>query len=225
MVATAFVFDSLALTYDDWFDDAGKLIFAIEVQAISPILALLSKPWLEVGVGSGRFAQSLGIDIGLDPSIELLKMARKRDVGVFLGRGEETPLKDSVFGAVFLIATLCFVDSPLRVLAEVNRLLKEDGKIVLGLVERESPWGQLYQTKKGEGHNFYQYAAFYSFGQARALLEQAGFTIEEVLSTLFQRPGEVEALETPKSGFSPDAGFVVITGRKSSRRVEVQLLP
>jgi len=55
-------FDSLASAYDAWFDGEGKLIFAIEVKAFQEILPLLPKPWLEVGVGSGRFAQALGIE-------------------------------------------------------------------------------------------------------------------------------------------------------------------
>jgi len=38
---------------------------------------------LEVGVGSGRFAQALGVSYGLDPSMELLKLARQRREGGF----------------------------------------------------------------------------------------------------------------------------------------------
>ena len=58
------VFDSLASDYDAWFDEEGRLIFASEVEALRQALPLLPKPWIEVGVGSGRFAQALGIDIG-----------------------------------------------------------------------------------------------------------------------------------------------------------------
>jgi len=66
------LFDSLASAYDAWFETEGELIFAIEVQALGEVLPSLPKPWIEVGVGSGRFAQSLGIEMGLDPSIKLL---------------------------------------------------------------------------------------------------------------------------------------------------------
>jgi SAM-dependent methyltransferase len=150
-------FDSKALEYDSWFEDEGKPIFATEVQAFQQILPLLSKPWLEIGVGSGRFAQTLGISIGLDPSIELLKIAKSRGINVFLGRGELAPFRDGTFGTVFLILTLCFVDSPLAVFKEVDRNLKDSGKIALGLVLRESPWGKFYQHKKKLGHHFYKH--------------------------------------------------------------------
>jgi len=49
------LFDELAPDYDAWFEEAGKLIFAIEMQAFQGLLSSLPEPWLEVGVGSGRF--------------------------------------------------------------------------------------------------------------------------------------------------------------------------
>lgn len=208
-------FDSLALDYDNWFEREGMPIFAIETGAFREILLLLPKPWLEVGVGSGRFAQALGIEIGLDPSVKLLDIARNRNLNVLLGRGENTPFADGAFGAVFLIVTLCFVDSPLEVLREANRLLKQGGKIVLGLVLRESPWGQFYQLKKEKGHRFYKHATFHSYAEVVELLEQAGFSIEKIISTLFQKPGEVEHMESPQEGFSSDAGFTILLTRKS----------
>ena len=66
-------FDELASEYDAWFEEEGKLIFAIEVRAFQEILPYLPKPWLEIGVGSGRFAQALGIETGIDPSFRLSK--------------------------------------------------------------------------------------------------------------------------------------------------------
>ena len=67
------VFDSLASDYDAWFEEEGRLIFTSEVEALRQALPLLPKPWIEVGAGSGRFAQALGIDIGLDPSSKLFQ--------------------------------------------------------------------------------------------------------------------------------------------------------
>ena len=124
-------FDGLALEYDAWFDKEGSLVFFIEVQAFKELLPSLPKPWLEIGVGSGRFAQALGIGTGIDPSIKLIEMARRRGINVFLGRGEETLFDEESFGTVFLIVTLCFLDSPLNVLKEANRILMPDGKILL----------------------------------------------------------------------------------------------
>jgi ubiquinone/menaquinone biosynthesis C-methylase UbiE len=209
-------FDSLASDYDAWFDQEGTLIFASEVEALRQVLPLLPKPWIEVGVGSGRFAQACGIDIGLDPSSKLLRMAGNRGMSVFLGRGEEMPFQGRVFGTAFLVVTLCFLDSPSKTLGELARVLKDGGKVVLGMVLKESPWGQLYQTKKKTGHRFYRYAKFYTYAEVDILLRQTGFSIEKVISTLFQNPAEVNHIEQPLQGFSAGAGFIVILAGKGS---------
>jgi len=213
-------FDELALEYDAWFDKDGSLIFFIEVQAFKALLPDLPKPWLEIGVGSGRFAQALGIGTGVDPSIKLVEMARLRGVTAFLGRGQQDLFDEESFGAIFLIVTLCFLDSPLEVLKEAKRILASGGKIVLGLVLKESPWGKFYQQKKKQGHRFYKYATFYRYDEVAKLLEQAGFSIEQVISTLFQRPVKVKRMELPQKGYSSSAGFTIMVAGKRVTELE-----
>jgi len=203
-------FNSLAPEYDDWFDKDGKLIFFTEVQAFKTLLPDLPGPWLEIGVGSGRFAQALGIETGIDPSITFVEMAKRRGINASQGRGEQKLFEDGRFGTVFLIVTLCFLDSPLDVLNEANRILAPGGKLVLGLVLKESPWGKFYQQMKEEGHRFYKYATFYSYEEVTELLLQAGFQIEKTLSTLFQQPDVVKDVEEPVEGYSAEAGFTII---------------
>ena len=207
-------FDTLALEYDGWFEGEGKLVFATEVKAFKGVLPLLPKPWLEVGVGSGRFAKALGIKAGIDPSAKLLAIARRRGIKVFQAKGEERFFDEETFGTIFLIVTLCFVDSPIAVLHEAHRALKKEGKIVLGLVLRDSPWGRFYLAKKEEKHRFYKHATFYSYQQLAEFLEHTCFVVEKVVSTLFQKPDEIDGVEMPREGFSPDAGFTIVVARK-----------
>ena len=208
------IFNKNCEEYDAWYDGDGNLIFFMEAQALRTLLPDLTKPWLEIGVGSGRFAQALGIGTGIDPSRRLVEMARKRGINAFDSRGEQRFFDKESFGAVFLIVTLCFLDSPLAVLKEVNRILIPGGKIVLGLVLKESPWGQFYLKKKAEGHRFYRYATFYSCDEVVKLLAQAGFVTEKIISTLFQKPENVQHVEEPKEGYFPDAGFTIIAAGK-----------
>ncbi len=213
-------FDDVALEYDAWFEGEGKLIFATEVRAFEGLLSSLPKPWLEIGVGSGRFAQALGIENGVDPSFKLVKMARRRGITAFLGRGEQELFDEESFGTVFLIVTLCFVDSPLAVLKQAYRVLVPHGKIALGLVLRGSPWGKFYQQKKKQGHRFYKYATFYTCRDVVRLLVRAGFLVEKVISTLFQEPGKVHRVEEPREGHLPNAGFTVILAGKQGVNTE-----
>jgi SAM-dependent methyltransferase len=208
--SSASPFDDLAEEYDAWFDKDGSLIFLIEVRAFEALLPSLPKPWLEIGVGSGRFAQALGIETGIDPSIELVKMAKRRGINAFLGQGELETFDKESFGTVFLIVTLCFLESPLDVLQEARRILAPGGKLVLGLVLKESPWGKFYQQKKRQGHRFYKYATFYTYEEVARLLEQADFSVEQVIATLFQKPAEVERMEPPQKVYSSGAGFTII---------------
>lgn len=210
-------FDSVAQEYDAWFENQGRLVFATEVRAFQEILPLLPRPWLEVGIGSGRFAQALGIDTGIDPSAKLLSMAKDRGIKVYQFRGEESFFKEDTFGTVFLIVTLCFVESPLAVLSEAHRILRDDGKVVLGLVLRNSPWGKFYLKKKKQGHRFYKYATFYSYNEVSKLLEQAGFTTVQVISTLFQRPNKLREVEVPRIGYFVEAGFHVLVADNAYR--------
>ncbi len=209
----------MASEYDRWFDGDGRVVFLTELSALAEVSAQAPKPWLEIGVGSGRFAQGLGIEAGLDPSANMVELARSRGVNAFVGRGEQRLFDGESFGTVFLITTLCFLSSPRSVLKETSRVLVPDGKIVLGLVLKESPWGQLYERERERGHRFYRYATFYSFGEVTALLEQTGFVIERVVSTLFEKPGKARHVEETREGYHADAGFaVVVAGRECARR-------
>jgi len=209
-------FDDLASEYDAWFDAEGSIVFSTELSAFQVLLPSLPKPWLEIGVGSGRFAQALGIQTGIDPSSKLIEIAQSRGIKSFFGRGEDQIFEPESFGAVFLIVTLCFLETPLAVLKEARRILVPEGKLVLGLVLKESPWGIFYQQKKDEGHRFYKHARFYSCRDVVRLMSNANFMGEAMISTLFQKPGEVRTVEDPKPGYYSDAGFTILAGVKRS---------
>jgi hypothetical protein len=83
-------FAVLAERYDAWFEGAGKLVFPIEVAALEEAARRFPRPWLEVGVGSGRFAKALGIDLGIDPARRLLALAQGRGVNAIYGRGRRS---------------------------------------------------------------------------------------------------------------------------------------
>lgn len=208
-------FNSRAADYDRWFDEKdGNIIFTTEVKAFQEILPLLPKPWLEIGVGSGRFAQALGISTGLDPAGRLLEMARGRGIITLHGKAEDHILPAESFGTVFLIMTLCFLDKPGIALREIHHALKPGGRLVLGTVPGESAWGIVYQQKKQDGNPFYKHANFYTYPELKSLLKDAGFCIDVTISTLFQKPGHLTGVETPLTDFHKDAGFLVIVADK-----------
>src|SRR3990170_1184781 len=81
---------------------------------------------LEIGIGSGLNLPFYGAGVerlyGLDPSEELLKMARKKARAIafpvdFLAHsGEEIPLNDSLVDTVVTTWTLCSIPDPVKAL-------------------------------------------------------------------------------------------------------------
>ena len=108
------VFHERAEEYDTWFDNS--LLFAIEKAAIQSLGISFSPPALEVGVGPGRFAEALQIRLGIDPAMAPLLLAKKRGICTCQAIAEELPFATSSLGAIFLLFTLCFLESPARFL-------------------------------------------------------------------------------------------------------------
>lgn len=142
------VFDLYAERYDLWYDlPFGSSVFALEVECLKRC-GPVEGPSLEVGVGSGRFAKALNVDVGVDTSLELLKIARSRGLKVLMARAEELPFKYQSFKSIFMIVSLCFFEDPLKALRSARRVIREDGKLFLGLVLSESPWAKFYMRKE-----------------------------------------------------------------------------
>jgi len=209
-------FDTHADKYDAWYDtDAGKSIFAMEVDCLKPLLHRHKRPYLEIGVGSGRFARALGIEYGIDPSPVLLSMAESRGILSLKAAGEKLPFANGVFGGALIALTLCFVDDPATVLQEAWRVLQPGGGLVLGLILKESPWAEFYATRAKEGHPIYSRAHFFSKGEVENLLRSSGFKLLDYRSVLFQPPGQsIYRPECSVSGYRESAGFVTIGSRK-----------
>ncbi len=94
---------------------------------------------LEVGIGSGLnlafYSSEVRRVFGVDPSVELQRMARKRlgsiDVEFLSQSAEEPlPLADGSIDTVVLTWTLCSIADPQRALKEMKRVLKACGKLI-----------------------------------------------------------------------------------------------
>ncbi len=210
----------LAEEYDQWYESPeGRALFAEELDAIRLLMAGLEHPFLEIGLGTGRFAEALGIEYGIDPSPSMLEKARRRGISVKQGRGEKLPYDDEYFGAVFVLFALCFVEDPEQVIGEAYRVLKDDGRLIIGIINRESPWGRSALKKREGGHPFYLHARLYSTPELGEMIERAGMAVEGYASALLHPP--LSGAVGPAAGYGikkepvRDAGFICIRSRKS----------
>ena len=209
-------FDSHASEYDAWYDtDAGKAIFTMEADSLKPLLRSYPRPYLEIGVGSGRFAQALEIEYGVEPASTMAYLAKARGIKVTQANGEELPFPNETFGGLLIAFTLCFLDNPQKALQEACRVLVPEGGLALGLILKRSPWAEFYAEKGKEGHPIYSQARFYSKDEVENLLRLSGFKEFQYRSILFQPPGQnIYHTEKPTEGYFKNAGFSVIGSRK-----------
>jgi len=213
---TESVFDTQAGRYDAWFD-RHPWIYYSELNALRQALPDQGLR-LEVGVGSGRFAGPLKIQVGVDVSLSMLVRARERGVRVGLGRAERLPLRGASFDAVLMVTTICFLDDVPAALAEVRRVLRPGGTLVIGFVDKKSFLGRQYQAKQ-PSHAFYQNATFYSVRQVLDFLNQSGFGSCYVRQTVFERNAPREAADPVRPGYGQGA-FVVIQTQKEEKKDE-----
>lgn len=205
----AIPFHDHAQEYDSWFDSSP--LFAIELAALKAIQAKLLKPGLEVGVGPGRFAQSLGIEFGIDPALSPLQLARHRSIIPINGMGEQLPVRSQSIGTIYLLFSLCFLQDPATAFKEFYRVLKPSAFLVVGLIPAESVWGRHLSHKGQHDHPFYKYAHFRTIAETNRLLAEQGFKVIEAWSTLFQPPSSGLQHEEPLTGAHEEAGFCVLT--------------
>jgi len=202
-------FDKNVSQYEDWFT-RNKFAYESELHAIRVLLPI--GDGLEVGVGSGRFAASLGVKLGVDPSIEMMKIARKKGLEVINGVGEQLPLRSSFSDFVLIVTTICFFDDVHIALQETFRILKSGGSVVIGFIDRESPVGKLYQKYKDES-TFYKVATFYTVNEVVSILTKIGFKNFKFVQTIFNPLPNIKAIEPVKDGFG-EGSFVVVKAIK-----------
>ncbi|MDD2558740.1 MAG: class I SAM-dependent methyltransferase [Desulfuromonadaceae bacterium] len=202
-------FEQHSAAYDEWFEK-NHAVYAAELEVIRQLLPSAEAKGVEVGVGSGRFAAPLGIKIGVEPSEKMAALARKRGIRVVPGTAEDLPFPDNSFDFVLMVTTLCFVDDVAQSFREAFRVLKSEGCVIIGFVDKESPLGRQY-AQRGEKSKFYREASFYSAPDVLKSLEEAGFKTMEIKQTLISEVGPQIIL----SGFGEGA-FVAIKGAKKS---------
>lgn len=198
--------------YEEWFTRHGPA-YASELLAVRALL-----PWegqgLEIGVGTGRFAGPLGVKFGIDPAGEMLRYARARGVNGARAVGEALPFADAVFDYTLLVTTICFIDDARTMLLEIARVLRSGGKLVIGLIDRESALGEKYVAHQAE-NVFYREATFYSAAEIERLLKDAGFTDLVWVQTLSAPLSEIHQIEPIRTGTGQGA-FLAVRAQNSS---------
>ncbi|MEA1928947.1 MAG: class I SAM-dependent methyltransferase [Candidatus Auribacterota bacterium] len=200
--------------YDRWYDK-NRPAYLSELECIKESIPSAGVG-LEIGVGTGRFAAPLGIEWGIDPIREMLLQVREHGVRVIQGDGSILPFNPESFDYVVMVTVLCFLSFPKQIIEEAHRVLKDDGRLIVGFVDRESYLGKIYQAKKSKSR-FYRDAKFYSVREVLQLFPSFNWGDIEIRQTLFESVGETDAVQSSREGWG-EGGFVVVLGRKITKR-------
>jgi ubiquinone/menaquinone biosynthesis C-methylase UbiE len=139
---------------------------------------------LEIGCGGGRLLERLlasgGSAAGLDHSPDMLALSTERNreavehgrLELKLGDASQLPWPEDTFSSVVSANTFFFVAHPDRLLAEILRVLKPDGRAIIATVPGPLPPGSL--------RNWWVYVwgarmHVYDDQTMRSLVQDAGF--------------------------------------------------
>jgi len=133
------IFSQISGTYDFFL----KVATAGRIHSWQRELVSLMNPggnWLDVGTGTGEVLLKLGenyegLRVGVDPSLEMLRIADQKCSSCFFvqGIGEALPFRNGSFSNVSLSLVFRHLEDKMAFLSEANRLLAENGR--LGLID------------------------------------------------------------------------------------------
>jgi len=168
------VFTKAAGSYDDWYKtDMGAFIDEVETrQAFVMIKIEKGMEILDIGCGTGNFSIKLadkGCSVtGIDISQEMLNKARAKtsnladlDIEYQLMDVYKLKFADETFDAVFSMAAFEFIKEPQAAYEEMYRVLKPGGQMLIGTINRDSPWGKSYINHAWQNENsVFRFAEF-----------------------------------------------------------------
>ena len=207
------VFNQYVKEYEEWYDEHYE-VYQSEVLAIRNQMQKLPENirGIEVGLGTGRFAQPLGIKEGVEPSEPMAEMAIKRGIEVMNAVGERLPYADMQFDFV-LFVTLCYLNDLRSSFAEAHRVLKREGAIIVAFLDKDQSIARAYK-ERGARSKFFADAHFYRPEYVQKLLLEYGFKNVEFNQTLFGNLEEIRELQFPETGYGKGSFVVVMASKK-----------
>ena len=182
--------------YDDWYEHPqGRQVFQAEKKAVEQMIRFFGLG-VEIGAGTGIFAESLTSEnrtvLCLDPSVEMLKKARKRGLPCILGVGEPLPIRCRLLDFCYMVTVLEFLNEPVALLNEVQEVAKDGAPLSFLFINSDSNWGELYRNIGAKGDPVFQHAQLFTLDEVQLLLDRAGYKITDIKGTLNSHPMDQE---------------------------------
>ncbi|MGA2514236.1 MAG: class I SAM-dependent methyltransferase [Candidatus Limnocylindrales bacterium] len=219
-------------SYASWRKSSlGATTEALEARLILDLAGDLSRcRVLDAGCGDGALAcaaAALGaIVTGVDPDPSMLAAARSRVEGkgiaaTFIeGSLESLTFQDSSFDVVVAVTVLCFVGDAAGAMREIARVLRPNGRLVIGELGRHSIWAGLRRLRGRLGSSTWRRARFRTGSELWALMAEAEIEVQVVRGAVFYPPiGPIARLMAPVDPWlgrhtTVGAAFIAAVGTK-----------
>ncbi len=153
------LFNRISHRYDRWYaTPRGRIIDAAQKELIFDLARVLpGEKILDLGCGTGNYSLEMArrgsLVTGADISDGMLSEAKRKAEALGLSIDwvqadcTDLPFASGTFDAVVTVTALEFVNDPRGALLEGMRVLKPGGRIVAGVLTRNSAWGRHYQEE------------------------------------------------------------------------------
>jgi len=146
---------------------------------------------LDIGCGSGEFLNQMkifGWEVwGVEISREAADTGNKRGLNIFCGELGGADFPDNFFDVVVLSQSLEHVYSPGSYLGEIHRILKPEGKLIIGVPNIECVESKIFK-ENWHGLDVPRHLYFFTVVTLKSYLEKYGFEVEKILSKKFSLP-------------------------------------
>jgi 2-polyprenyl-3-methyl-5-hydroxy-6-metoxy-1,4-benzoquinol methylase len=185
---------------------------------------------LDAGCGDGSLSIALAkrgaLVAGVDCDPMMLTAAQERahfnhvDISFQEGRVEDLPFEDGGFDLVLAVTVLCFVPDINRAIAEMTRVLRPGGRLVLGELNRWSLWAARRRLKAWLGSRLWREVRFRSASELKEAILATGLKVEMIEGAVFYPPVTALArLMAPIDSYlgrltTIGAAFIAVSARK-----------
>lgn len=189
---------------------------------------------LDAGCGDGTYAigaAARGADVtGVDLSAEVLRAARRRavnanvQIALIEADVRKLPFADESFDVALAITVLCFVEDVDAALAELARVLRPGGRLIIGELGRSSTWAAWRRIRAWLGSETWRNARFWSVRELQDLVQAPGLVFDRVRGCVYYPPLAVPARvlapfdRTLGHITTAGAAFIVVSATKEHGR-------
>lgn len=212
-------FDAEAKEYDSWYlSKEGKHVIDTENKLLESLLGSYTNS-LDIGCGTGVHTKVLAKHsinvIGIDISSNMLEEAKKKEIKNATFKYMDalhTEFQDQTFDCVLSMAALEFIHDKSKFFDECFRILKPGGTLIIGTIQHDSLFGEMYRSDFFVNNTVFKHASFLTKKQIKQFYKEYYQDTVECLFNSYENISNNPEIDDIPNGFP--GGFMISTWKK-----------